>query len=294
MTARPSHSNRITVLDAGMLSLVQDRGRPGLAHLGVPRSGAADKDAMTLANRMLGNAEGAPVIETTNGGLTIRCEQPCLVTVTGAPLRVCVDGRRRWSHEVLAVRAGQQVSLGMPSDGLRSYLAIRGGFEVSPVLGSCATDRLSGLGPLPLATGDVIAVGTATGPRPATDLVVPVPPPTPAVDVELPVRFGPRDDWFEPAARHLLLAERFEVTPDSDRVGVRMSGPALPRRIRAELTSEGVVEGALQAPPGGRLTLFGPDHPVTGGYPVIAVVRARALPIAAQLRPGQGVRFVHG
>jgi len=286
--------NRVTVVDAGMLSLLQDGGRPGYAHLGVSRSGAADTAAMALANRMLGNVEDAAVIETTNGGLALRCEQPCLIAVTGAPVTVRVDGRRHWSHEVLAVRDGQEVALGMPAHGLRSYVAVRGGFDVPPVLGSRATDRLSGLGPAPLAPGDVLAVGTTDLPRPASDLVVPLPPPEPDDDVELPVRFGPRDDWFEPAARHVLLSERFEVTPDSDRVGVRMTGPALPRRIHDELTSEGVVEGALQAPPGGRLTLFGPDHPVTGGYPVIAVVRARALPIAAQVRPGQGVRFVQG
>jgi allophanate hydrolase subunit 2 len=186
------------------------------------------------------------------------------------------------------------VALGAPRDGLRSFVAVRGGLAVPPVLGSCSTDLLSGLGPDPLVAGAVLEIGAARRPLPVTDLVVAPPPPRLAEDVELPVRLGPRDDWFEPEALRLLLESRFEVTSDSDRIGVRLDGPLLPRRITRELTSEGVVEGSLQAPPGGRLTLFGPDHPVTGGYPVVAVVRARALPVVAQLRPGQGVRFVRG
>ncbi|GAA3673462.1 biotin-dependent carboxyltransferase family protein [Nocardioides ginsengisoli] len=286
--------SRVTVVEPGLLALVQDLGRTGYAHLGVGRSGAADPVAMRLANRMLGNDESAPVVEVTNGGLVLTVDGPCLIAVTGAPLSVTVGARRRWTHEVIAVGAGEQVALGTPRQGLRSFLAVRGGFDVPPVLGSCSTDLLSGIGPAPLTAGTVLDVGLATDPRPTTDLVVAPPPPMPDEDVRLPVRIGPRDDWFEPEALRMLFRSRFEVTPDSDRIGVRLDGPSMPRRIRSELTSEGVVEGSLQAPPGGRLTVFGPDHPVTGGYPVIAVVRARALPMVAQLRPGQGVRFHRG
>ncbi|MFI8790528.1 biotin-dependent carboxyltransferase family protein [Streptomyces sp. NPDC055105] len=285
---------RLTVVEPGMLSLVQDRGRPGYAHLGVGRAGAADLAAMVLANRVLGNDESAPVVEVTNGGLAFTCDVPSFVAVTGAPLPVKVGARRRWTHEVLTVAAGEVVALGMPHHGLRSYVAVRGGICVPPVLGSCSTDRLSGLGPERLRAGATLGIGPGRGRLPVADLVVAPPPPDPAEDVRLPVRLGPRADWFEPEALRTLLKTRFEVTPDSDRVGVRLAGPALPRRILSELTSEGVVEGSLQAPPGGRLTLFGPDHPVTGGYPVIAVVRERAMPVVAQLRPGQGVRFVRG
>ena len=282
----------ITVVEPGLLALVQDRGRFGYAHLGVGRAGAADPVAMALANRMLGNDEAAPVVEVTNGGLVLTSDQSCFLAVTGAPLPVTVGSRRRWTHEVLAVGAGERVALGTPRDGLRSFVAVRGGFRVTPVLGSCSTDLLSGLGPAPLTAGATLDVGVAEGPLPVTDLVVAAPTPVLGEDVRLPVRLGPRADWFEPEAVRLLLESRFEVTPDSDRVGVRLAGPLLPRRTTDELTSEGLVEGSLQAPPGGRLTLFGPDHPVTGGYPVLAVVRARALPVVAQLRPGQGVRFV--
>ncbi|MFF2479189.1 biotin-dependent carboxyltransferase family protein [Streptomyces sp. NPDC058066] len=291
---QPGPPGQLTVVEPGMLSLVQDRGRTGYAHLGVGRAGAADLPAMTLANRILGNDESAPVVEVTNGGLVFTCSTPSFVAVAGAPLAVRAGARRRWTHEVLPVAAGEVVALGMPQYGLRSYVAVRGGIHVAPVLGSCSTDRLSGLGPERLRAGATLGIGPARGRLPVADLVVAPPPPDPAEDVRLPVRPGPRADWFEPEALVTLLKSRFEVTQDSDRVGVRLAGPALPRRTLSELTSEGVVEGSLQAPPGGRLTLFGPDHPVTGGYPVIAVVREWAMSVVAQLRPGQGVRFVRG
>lgn len=285
-------SARLTVVDPGMLSLVQDAGRRGWAHLGVGRAGAADVPSMELANRLVGNDERAPVVEVTNGGFAFTSDVHCVVAVTGAPVQMTAGRRRYWTHDVFAVAAGETVRLGHPVRGLRSYVAVRGGIRAERVLGSCSTDLLSGLGPARLSIGDVLRTGEPGGPIPVADIVVAPTVPSPQADVRLPVRLGPRSDWFEPAGIDALLSARFEVTGDSNRIGVRLSGPTLPRRIQGELTSEGVVEGSLQAPPGGRLTLFGPDHPVTGGYPVIAVVRAHAMPVVAQLRPGQGVRFV--
>lgn len=280
-----------TVLETGMLALVQDSGRTGWAHLGVGRAGAADRAAMALANRLVGNERGSAVVEVTDGGFVFRSAQRCWVAVAGAPLPVRAGARARWTHEAVPLAPGEVVRLGRPERGLRSYLAVRGGITSEPVLGSRSTDLMSGLGPPPLRAGDVLPVGLPTDPPPAADVVAPALPPGPGEDVRLPVRLGPRTDWFAPEAVGLLLGSRFEATPDSNRIGLRLAGPVLPRSIADELTSEGVVEGALQAPPGGRLTLFGPDHPVTGGYPVIAVVPSRALSAAAQLRPGQGVRF---
>ncbi len=282
----------LTVVDPGLRSLVEDSGRHGWAHLGVGRSGAVDRVAMALANRLVGNEQGAAVIEVTNGGLELRFDAPTWVAVTGAPLPVRVGTRARWTHEAIAVSAGEDVRLGMPDRGLRSYVAVPGGLLVDPVLGSRSTDLMSGLGPAPLSPGDALPVGPPHGPVPVADVVALAMPAAADEDVVLPVQLGPRADWFEPAAIDLLLGERFEVTADSDRIGIRLAGPALPRRIEDELVSEGMVEGSLQAPPDGRLTLFGPDHPVTGGYPVIGVVPSRALPPVAQLRPGQGVRFL--
>lgn len=281
----------LTILDPGPLSLVQDRGRTGYADLGVGRSGAADLPAMQLANRLVGNPAGAAVIEVTLGDLTLRVDGPTWIAITGAPLAVLAGGRARWTGEPVPVPAGGCVELGRPERGLRSYLAVRGGVAVAPVLGSRSTDRLSGLGPKPLVAGARIPVGTPCGRWMPVDTATEFPPPGIDEDVKLSLMFGPRDDWFEPEARELLLGSRFEVTADSDRVGLRISGPVLPRRVSAELASEGVVQGSLQVPPGGRPTIFGPDHPVTGGYPVIAVVPSRDHHLTAQLRPGQGIRF---
>jgi biotin-dependent carboxylase-like uncharacterized protein len=290
-TAAGHNATELVVVEPGLRSLVQDAGRRGWAHLGVARSGAADRPAMALANRLVGNDQGAAVIEVTNGGLELRFDALTWIAVTGAPLPVRVGPRERWTHQAVIVRAGERVRLGTPQRGLRSYLAVRGGLVVDPVLGSRSTDLMAALGPAPLAAGDVLPVGPPDGLVPVVDAIAPATLAAADEDVVLPVELGPRADWFETGAIELLLGERFEVAPDSDRIGLRLDGPALPRRIQDELVSEGVVEGSLQAPPGGRLTLFGPDHPVTGGYPVIAVVPSYALAPVAQLRPGQGVRF---
>jgi biotin-dependent carboxylase-like uncharacterized protein len=290
-TQHRHHAKALTVVEPGLQALVQDVGRRGWAHLGVGQSGAVDRPAMGLANRLVGNDHSAAVLEVTNGGLELSCDAPTWIAVTGAPLSVQVGTRARWCNEAIPVKACERVRLGVPQRGLRSYVAIRGGLVPHPVLGSRSTDILSGLGPAPLIAGDILPVGSPQGRVPVADVVAPAMPAGLDEDIVLPVQLGPRADWFEPTAIDLLLGARFVATPDSDRIGVRLAGPTLPRRIHRELASEGVVEGSLQAPPGGRLTLFGPDHPVTGGYPVIAVVRAHALAPVAQLRPGQGVRF---
>ena len=160
---------------------------------------------------------------------------------------------------------------------------MRGGIAVEPVLGSRSTDTLSGLGPAALRVGDRLPVGPPRGPV-SGSAGAPA-----ASTAALPVRFGPRDDWFTTAARHELLEAEWTVRSDSDRVGVRLDGPVLERSRQGELPSEAVLPGALQVPPDGRPILFGPDAPVTGGYPVFAVVTA--LDRAAQLRPGDRLRF---
>lgn len=284
-SARPG----LQVLAVGAQALIQDLGRPGLAHLGVGESGAADVRSFRLANRLLANAEDAAAIEAVLGDLAIRALDNLTIAVTGASAPLSVNGRSEPSNAVVGVRAGDVVRLGRAGRGLRTYLAVRGGVDVPPVLGSRSSDVMAGLGPAPLGPGDILHVG-------------PVPPDFPKVDVAacapvsdgdllLHARPGPRDDWFQPAALQALWTSAFEVTPDSDRVGMRLSGPELPRREERELMSEGMVAGSLQAPPSGRLTLFLADHPVTGGYPVIAVVMSHDLPKAAQARPGQRLRF---
>ncbi len=278
----------IEVVRAGVLATVQDLGRPGLAALGVPVSGAADAAAFTLANRLVGNAEGAAGLELTFGGALLRFARSAWIAVTGAPAPWTLDGRPSPVNAPCFVPAGAVVDVGVPARGLRTYLAVRGGIAVEPVLGSRATDLLSGLGPPPLAPGTRLPVGKEAGEFPRVDVApVPEPPDEPVLRV-LP---GPRDDWFAPDALALLTGSRYEVTSRSNRVGVRLAGPALTRVREGELPSEGMVTGALQIPPDGRPILFLTDHPTTGGYPVLAVVTTRDLPLAAQLRPGDPLRF---
>ena len=279
----------LEVVSPGPLSTVQDLGRHGLGALGVGHAGAADVPALRLANRLLGNAESAAAIEVTFGGLEVVAHGGVSVTLTGAPCPLTVDGRGHGPYGVVWVPDGATLRLGPPSTGLRSYLAARGGIETPPVLGSCSTDVLSGVGPDPLAAGDRLPVGRAATTYPCVD-VVPVQPPE-GGDVTLRVVDGPRADWFTPAGRASLLSDAYEVTADSNRVGMRLSGPGLERARDDELPSEGMVCGALQVPPSGQPTLFLADHPVTGGYPVIAVVVAADVPLAAQVRPGQRVLF---
>jgi biotin-dependent carboxylase-like uncharacterized protein len=281
----------LTVLAPGPLATIQDLGRPGWAAIGVTRSGAADRASAALANRLVGNDPAAALIEATAGGLQVRAESGLLVAVTGASGPVHVNGRPMPMNGPVRVPAGGVLALGRPAIGLRSYLAVRGGIDAVPVLGSRSTDTLSGLGPAPLAVGDRLPVGRPSGNEPVVDIApVAGPQPTPVLRV-LP---GPRRDLLVPEAWPALGSGRWTVSSDSDRVGVRLTGPALLRAGDAELPSEGLVPGAIQVPPDGAPVLFLADHPVTGGYPVLAVVVTADLPAAAQLRPGDEVRFRSG
>lgn len=279
----------LRIVRTGLLATVQDAGRPGLAALGVGASGAADLPALNLGNRLVANEIDAAGIEVTLGGLEARAEGDILLAVTGAPCPVTVDGHPHPSHSLIEVSGGATVRLGPPVSGLRSYLCVRGGIDVPPVLGSRSTDTLSGLGPDVLSAGTVLPVGTPPPDLPIVDLA---PAPTPASgEVRLRVTLGPRVDWFTEESLETLLGHPYSVTPESDRVGMRLDGPALGRCRDEELPSEGMVAGSLQVPPSGRPTLFLADHPVTGGYPVIAVVVETDLAAAAQARPGQALSF---
>ncbi|MEV4563973.1 biotin-dependent carboxyltransferase family protein [Nonomuraea sp. NPDC049419] len=279
----------IEVVAPGPYATVQDLGRPGFAHLGVPCSGAADASALKLANRLVGNTEWQAGIELTFGGARLRFTDAAWVAVTGAPLEVRVAGAsgvRPGMGAPFWVPAGAELSFGTPETGLRTYVAVRGGIAVEPVLGSRSTDSLSGLGPPPLRAGDTLPVGLADGL--ITVDQAPLPGPRPAALRVVP---GPRDDWFAGGALEVLCGRPYEVSQDSNRVGVRLRGPELARAREGELPSEGMVTGAVQVPPSGQPIVFLADHPPTGGYPVIAVVLDADLPVAAQLRPGDQVRF---
>jgi biotin-dependent carboxylase-like uncharacterized protein len=278
----------IEIVRTGPLATVQDLGRPGYADLGVSPSGAADLASHRLANRLVANPEDAATIEVTLGGLEIVTDRGAWVAVTGAPVPVTIQGRPVGINGPVHVPPGGRLALGLAAGGLRSYLAVRGGIGVEPVLGSRSTDTLGGIGPGRLRPGDRLPV-LAPGPeQPCVDLA-PVSPP-PAV-VEAGIEPGPRAGWLSPDALPLLAAGPWRVSADTDRVGVRLDGPRLERSRTGELASEGIVRGAIQVPPSGQPIVFLADHPVTGGYPVVAVVRGADLARLAQARPGCEVRL---
>ncbi|MGW0819029.1 5-oxoprolinase subunit C family protein [Streptomyces viridiviolaceus] len=279
----------LAVVRAGALTTVQDLGRPGHAHLGVPRSGALDAPAAALVNRLVGDPPEAAVLETTLDGCALRPRSAVTVAVGGAPCRVTVDGRPvPWGAPV-DVPAGALLNVSAADSGVRTYVAVSGGILVEPVLGSRSTDLLSGLGPPPLTDGAVLPLGRPREPHARVDVA---PQPAPPAELVLRVTPGPRDDWFTPEAVRTFTSRPYRVSPASNRIGLRMDGPALQRARPGELPSEGMVLGAVQVPPDGRPVVFLADHPTTGGYPVIGVVRAADLPAAAQAVPGTPVRFV--
>jgi biotin-dependent carboxylase-like uncharacterized protein len=279
----------LEILETGPLSTVQDLGRPGFAGIGVGISGAADRSSFRLANHLAGNAEGTPAVEVTFGRFAARACRDLTIAVTGAPCPITMDKQGVAMNSVLHIPAGSVFRLGSPRRGLRSYVAIHGGIDVAPVLGSWATDLLTGLGPQPLRPGAVLPIGHASTTHPPTNFS---PPAAPATD-ELTLRItpGPRHDWFEESALAALLTEPYTVTSESNRIGIRLDGPVLTRSRHEQLPSEGMVTGALQVPPSGKPTLLLADHPLTGGYPVIAVVASADIDKAAQARPDLRLRF---
>jgi biotin-dependent carboxylase-like uncharacterized protein len=283
---------RLTVVRAGALTTVQDQGRPGWAHLGVPRSGALDTAALRLANQLVGNPPTHAGLETTLTGCVVRLDTAGTIAVTGAYARIRVAGQVVEPNQPIPVEAGALVEIGPARRGVRSYLAVAGGITVEPVLGSRSTDTLSGLGPAPLRDGDELPVGPPTPPSNGpTNPGAPAENVAPGGTIELSVRPGPRDDWFTSEAVATLLSTAYTVGMMSNRVGVRLAGAPLTRAKAGELPSEGIVLGAVQVPADGQPLIFLADHPTTGGYPVIAVVDEVA-PLA-QARPGTTVMF-HG
>lgn len=280
----------VEVLDPGRSTLLQDEGRPGWAAVGVGRSGAADRGSYLLGSRLVAHGEGRAALEVLLGGLVVRAHGSLTVALTGAVGPALIGGVPVPHGAPLRLHTGEVLRLGMPSAGLRTYLTVRGGLVVDPVLGSRSTDTLAGLGPPAVRAGDVLPVGAFTGAFPGVDVAPVAPPPTSRVVLDITP--GPRHDWFDqPEA---LAGNRWAVSARSDRAGVRLEGSTLTRHPAyrgRELPSEGMVRGCVQVPPGGQPVLLLNDHPVTGGYPVIGVVTPAGVDRAAQLQPGQEVGF---
>jgi biotin-dependent carboxylase-like uncharacterized protein len=279
----------LEILRTGPLALVEDLGRPGLAHVGVTRSGAADRWSHRLANRLVANPDDRATVEVTFGGFSARVHGGNVdVAVTGADVDPSVNGIPFGINSIHRIRDGEVLSLGAPRTGLRSYLAVRGGIAVDAVLGSRSYDVMSAIGPRPLQAGDILPVGANAGGYPELDQA-----PVSAIAenlIELQVVPGPRDDWFTDP--DTLIHTDWVASDRSDRVGMRLEGRPLTHRWPdRQLPSEGATRGAIQVPPNGQPVILGPDHPVTGGYPVIGVVTDADADKVAQIRPGQTVRL---
>ena len=271
------------------LVLVEDLGRPGWAHLGVPPSGALDPASLSLANRLVGNPESCAGLEVLLGGLTLVAGRSLPIALTGAQLPLRVGGRAVAWGTAVPVPAGLTHRGGSGGRRVARLAGGGGGSRGTPVLGSRSTDTLSGLGPAPVKADDLLPLGQpGTLPAGAASAV---PPASAAGETTLRLRLGPRDDWFTGDSLAGLWRTPFTVSPSSNRIALRLRGEPLVRRFTAELASEGLVTGAVQVPGDGRPLIFLADHPTTGGYPVVGVVDPSDLPRCAQLRPGDTVSF---
>ncbi|MBS0848861.1 urea amidolyase family protein [Citrobacter sp. JGM124] len=289
----------LNILATGLQALWQDAGRTGYAAMGLSASGAMDRQALYRANRIVGNPREYGCLEITFGGLHIRAHQDMVMALTGAPCPLklrTVDGEDfcLGNERPFNLAAGDELRLGSPARGVRSYLAVRNGFMVPPVLGSCSRDTLAQLGPLPLQAGDWVQISHHPGRSP---VLIDQPPtevlPAPGETITLDIILGPRTDWFTSESVARLTEQSWQVTTESNRVGLRLTGAeGLVRSQTTELPSEGTCSGAIQIPANGQPVLFLRDHPVTGGYPVIAVVADYHLDRAGQIPPGAFIRFV--
>ncbi|WP_347111301.1 5-oxoprolinase/urea amidolyase family protein [Paenarthrobacter sp. S56] len=300
-----SHTDSgLKIISPGAQSLIEDLGRRGYGPLGVSAAGALDRASLRRANRLVGNRSSAAAIESVGGGLTVEAVGDQVIAVTGAPAVLTVqspscgddDGPHQGATRTVPVAApfalldGEVLTVGAPEAGFRNYLAVRGGVDVPAVLGSRSADTMSGIGPAPLKASQMLAAGTDTESAAVGSPELQPDFPGHGVTV-LDVVPGPRADWFDQSALDSLTSQEWVVTPQSNRVGMRLDGTPLERNRDGELPSEGTMAGALQIPPAGLPVLFLADHPITGGYPVIGVVRDEQLDLAAQVPIGGRIRF---
>ena len=273
----------IEVVEPGALTSVQDpAGRPAWRHLGVPAGGAADAWSARLANRLVGNPDGAAVLELTLIGPTLRPHEPGVMALVGR-LEATVDGLPLPADTGRSVRAGSLIRIGSGDDA-RGYLAVAGGLAVEPVLGSASTDLRTGFGGVDgraLRAGDVLSIGPASGAPPVRWV---------GTRSTGPIRLvaGPHADRFDPDA---LTRGAWRVGVLADRAGARLDGVAIPTDPDAEVPSMGLPAGAVQVPPDGLPIVTLADRPVTGGYPVPAVVIGADVGRVARLRTGDELRF---
>lgn len=286
----------LRIVRSGLFTTVQDLGRFGFQRFGMPVSGAMDAIALRIGNRLVGNADQVAALEITIVGPEIAFEEPAVVAITGADLSPAIDGIPAASWTAIRIVAGSILTFGPRRSGARAYLAVAGGIAVPAVLHSRATHTRSltgGFSGRSLAHGDVLRAG-----RPAPDAArflgrtvpVSVRPRYDSTPV-LRVILGPQVHQFTTAAVDALFSGVYAILAEADRMGYRLSGPPLPHRGPADMISDATPPGSVQAPANQQPILLMADHQTTGGYPKIAVVISADLPAAAQLMPGDQLRF---
>jgi biotin-dependent carboxylase-like uncharacterized protein len=283
----------ILVESPGLLSTVQDLGRPGFGHIGVSPSGAADPLSLRLGNRLVGNVENAAALEMTLLGGTFVFREDGIFALTGSDFEAMVDNLAVRRGETIEVRAGQALQLGVTRSGARCYLCVSGGVSVPLFLGSASTHVLSGLGGFEgraLRKGDVLTIGPASAPFRKRAIASHVAKHGSSRNV-LRVTPGPQADWFPESVQHSFYSCSYRVGEQSNRMGLRLEGPPLLLEAARSMITEGVSLGAIQVPSGGLPIILFVDQQTTGGYPKIANVISADLHRVGQLRPRDAIRF---
>lgn len=282
----------IKILQTGALTTIQDKGRFGYQKSGIGQAGAMDQEAYIAANRLAGNLPGVAVLEMTMQGATLQFTDKHLCALTGADMQAKLDGVPQERYKSFTVEAGQTLTLGFAQSGLRGYFAVQGGIDVPKVLGSRSTDvksRLGGLEGRALKKGDVLEVGESDGLPPIyTSLPVPDYPDEVAVRAIL----GPQEDYFTEKGIADFFNTSYTVTPQSDRMGLRLEGAAIENKAGVDIVSDGITFGSVQVPANGMPIVLMADHQTAGGYAKIATVASADLSKLAQVKPGQKVRFI--
>jgi antagonist of KipI len=284
----------LRIVRSGLLTTVQDLGRPGLGSIGVPPSGAADSRSAALANHLAGNAAGAAVLEMTAAGAHFEALAEARIAFAGAAMPASRNGERLPGGRCHELRPGDRLEFGTAAVGFRTYLAAEGGFDVPKVLGSRSTLVAAGFGGYQgrrLESGDVLEVFPG-GPAALAGREEAIDAPPRRSPITLRALRGPQAELFPEESLAGFERARFRVSARSDRMGLRLEGDKIAAAGEAEIASEGVVVGSVQVPAGGDPIVLMPDGPVTGGYPKIACVASVDLPLLGQVRPGDELRFV--